>query len=175
MDFWNYIDLLMPFLIMWFTIEIAFVGGNGAYLRSFYAFSSLMLWAKLVSFLRIYQKTAYLIGMIAQVVFDMKIFLLILVLVIMGFGHAFLALSQASDNEEDFVNGNFMMAIAYSYRVSMGDFDTTVYDACIEPISAYILWILSTLITMVVMFNLLIAIISETFATYNEHFILAGT
>jgi len=67
-----------------------------------------------------------------------------------------------------------VMAIIYSYRMSIGDFDIDPYDDSVEFFSAYILFILSTLLTLIVMFNLLIAIISETFAKYNENFILAG-
>ena len=101
--------------------------------------------------------------MIIQVIVDMKTFLFVLLVVICAFASAFQAISKASP-DDDFIDGNFFMAVLYSYRMSLGDFDTDSLGTSVQPLTSYLLFILCTILSLVVMFNLLIAIISETFA-----------
>jgi hypothetical protein len=60
------------------------------------AIASLMMWFKFLYFLRIFMSTGYLIRMILTVVYDMRIFLLVLAIAILGFSDAFISLSYES-------------------------------------------------------------------------------
>ena len=56
----------------------------------------------------------------------------------------------------------------YTYLLILGDFNTDEFGA----VSVYLVWILFLTLTvfgMIVMFNLLIAIISDTFGTVNSN------
>lgn len=64
--------------------------------------------------------------MLSTVVYDMRIFLFILLIVYMGFGEAFLRLSENSENAH-FIQ-NYAYSIVYSFRLSIGDTDTDSFD-----------------------------------------------
>ncbi len=55
------------------------------------------MWLKLLSVLRIFRRTSYLIRTIVEVIFDMGIFLFVLLIVIAAFGDSFLKLSNGND------------------------------------------------------------------------------
>lgn len=62
---------------------------------------NLLVWIKLLYFLRLFKETGYLIRIIVQVIKDMKYFLLLLLLTIIAFGQAIQAISDEA--EEPFV------------------------------------------------------------------------
>ncbi len=78
-------------------------------------------------FLRLFEQTSYLIRIIINVFWDMKTFLLILLISQIGFGEAFLRLSEYSLNEGNFLS-NLATAYIYTYRVSIGENDTNAFD-----------------------------------------------
>jgi hypothetical protein len=94
----------------------------------------------------------------------MKIFLLILFIVYFGFGEAFLRLSEKSEEDFQFIE-NYAMAWVRSFS---GDLDTGVFDDVVQHITLWILWVIHGIITNIVMLNLLISIISDSFAGINE-------
>lgn len=51
----------------------------------------------------------------------------------------------------------------YTYRLILGDFDTEAFGD-VSVLLVWILFTICTLVVMIVMLNLLIAIVSETFA-----------
>lgn len=55
------------------------------------------------------------------------------------------------------------MAALYSYRMLLGDFDTTEFGDEVVPL-VWVLFLLCTIFEMIVMLNLLIAIISDTYS-----------
>ena len=64
--------------------------------------------------------------MLSTVIYDIRVFLFILIIVYVGFGEAFLRISEAS-GEGDFLP-NYAYAIIYSMRISIGDNDTDAYN-----------------------------------------------
>ena len=80
------------------------------------------MWFKFLYFLRIFKQTGYLIRMITEVIKDMKIFIFVLLIVIIGFADAFMSLSIPSDENAQFAGKTFFAAIVYSYRTALGDF-----------------------------------------------------
>ncbi len=65
----------------------------------------------------------YLIRMILGSLSDMKVFLLILFIVEIGFGEAFLRLSEVSSGKGNFLD-NYAMSFVYTFRMSLADNDT---------------------------------------------------
>ena len=57
------------------------------------AIISLMLWVKLLFFMRLFRKTGYLVYSIVTVIKDMMTFLLIFCIVMIGFVFAFISLA----------------------------------------------------------------------------------
>jgi hypothetical protein len=60
------------------------------------AISGLIMWTKMLNFLRLHEETGYLIRMIIQVIIDMKIFMLVLLVTIFAFADAFYTISRAN-------------------------------------------------------------------------------
>lgn len=78
------------------------------------AVASLMMWAKLLYFLRLFEQTGYLVRTITTVIYEMRIFLLILFIIYFGFGEAFLRLSEHSSEEAKFID-NFGDSFIYLF------------------------------------------------------------
>jgi len=125
------------------------------------------MWLKFLYFFRIFEQTSYLIRMIVEVVIDMRHFLLVLFVTIIGFGNAFLVLSLGnvgnSLEDKNVFIGTFVDSIFYSYRMALGDFATDEFGEVGVPL-VWILFIVFTVFNMIVMLNLLIAIISDSYA-----------
>jgi hypothetical protein len=169
---WNYSDLLPPILI----IIVVSLKLNTYYNNDFqpdniiytiHSLATLLMWMKLLYFLRIFRSTGYLVRTLTDVIYDMKVFLLILFIVYFGFGEAFLRLSEKSDPETQFIM-NYAYCWVYAFRLSVGDNATDTFNDTIQPVTLWILWVIAGILTNIVMLNLLISIISESFAKINE-------
>jgi hypothetical protein len=97
----------------------------------------------------------------------MKIFLMILLIMEISFGEAFLRLSEGSSDDGIFLD-NFAMSFVYSFRLSMGDTNTDNFEKVTQPVAIWILFILCGLITNVVMLNILISIIGGSYERINN-------
>ncbi len=127
---------------------------------------SLIIWLKLLYFLRIFKSTGYYIRLIVDVVVDMKYFLMLLLLTFVAFGDSFRQISSSNPDGEDFIGGTILTAIGFIYRMVLGDFDTNAFGS-VAVGYVWILFFLCTLFNMIIMLNLLIAIISDSFAEVN--------
>ncbi|CDW87954.1 wd-40 repeat protein [Stylonychia lemnae] len=170
---WNYSDISPPILvIIVISFHLRHHVDNSYELPSFiitlHSFASLLVWIKFLYFLRIFRTTGYLINMLSTVLWDMKIFLLILLIIYLGFAEAFLRLAESSEEEFNFAK-NYAYALVYAFRLSIGDTDTDLFDDNKQPITIWIIFILCALYTNIVMLNLLIAIISQSFEKINNN------
>lgn len=126
------------------------------------------MWFKFLYFFRIFEPTAYLIRMIVTVIASMQYFFLVLAVTIIGFGNAFLVIALGNtptdgDDNPRFID-NFFNSMLFSYRMVLGDFDTTQFGEVGLPL-LYFFFMTFTIFNMIVMLNLLIAIISDAYAS----------
>lgn len=174
LSFWNYLDFIPPVMLL------TFMGmANVGYFEdredqkivtveaSMQATMSLMIWLKMLYFLRIFKTTGYLIRIIIEVVVDMRHFLFILLLTFVAFGDAMYNINTSNSADNLFIEGGYTGSIAYVYRMVLGDFDTSAFGTVAVPYM-WVLFLLCTVFNMIIMLNLLIAIISESFARINE-------
>ncbi len=162
---WNYLDTLPPLLIYLLILD-NFIGMNTAYTATIMALATVMMWLKLLYFMRIFKNTGYLIRMIIEVISDMKYFLFILMVTVTAIGDAMLKIANQNKGEERFVKG-FFEAVMFTYRMILGDFDTEKFGS-VSVLMVWFLFLLCTVLNMIVMLNLLIAIISESFNEINQ-------
>lgn len=163
---WNYIDLIPPigiFVTIVLDIYDQKTGGNDALLATIIAIVSFFMWFKFLYFLRIFKNTGYLIRMIIQVCYDMRHFFLVLLITIIAFSDSFLSLSLANTSDETQFVKTLPESIVYTYRLILGDWDTENFGE-VSTLLVWTLFLLCTIFNMIVMLNLLIAIISESFA-----------
>ena len=137
--------------------------------KSIQAIITFFMWFKFLYFLRIFKNTGYLIRMIIEVCKDMMVFFIVLSVTIAAFGDAFLRISMANEDTQD-ESGNdlrfttsFVDSVIFTYRMVLGDFDTGAFGNVATGV-VMLFWFLCTVFNMIVMLNLLIAIISDSYA-----------
>ena len=131
------------------------------------AISVLVLYFKLFYFLRIFYSTAYLVRMIIEIIWDMKVFVGVLMIATAAFGNAFYILDRNLTEDENIIGKNFVDALIYSYKMGLGDFDTDNFGTRDEEV-LWIFFILNSIIVLIVLLNLLIAIMGDTFDKVQE-------
>ena len=102
---------------------------NKQILRPLASITLIILWIKLFYFLRVYDSTAQLIRLIIEIVNDMKNFMIVLFIGIIGFTGGLFIMQQSLDGKVEvggdhdrFVGENPFKAFIYTYRLTLGDF-----------------------------------------------------
>ena len=166
-SFWNMLDTFS--VIMNTTVVIMdFATASFENTNRVAAVSVLVLYFKLFYFLRIFFATAYLVRMIIEIMLDMKFFVSVLMIATLAFGNAFYILGRNSDEENGNLAGeNFVDAFIFSYRMGLGDFQTDGFATRDEEI-LWIFFVLNSLIILIILLNLVIAIMGDTFDRVQE-------
>lgn len=125
------------------------------------------MWVRLLYFFRIFRTTGYYIRMLKQVIADLRYFIFIFVLVILAFAHAYFVFLKNKSDGTPFPS--VMLSIEYVYRIALGDFETTIYGDYYTEIS-WTLFVLSTFMLQIVLINLLISIVADTFARIKSNY-----
>ncbi|CDW86317.1 wd-40 repeat protein [Stylonychia lemnae] len=177
-SFWNYSDLSPPILVtivmIFHILEVCIPDFESPIIiMTIHSFASMLVWFKFIYLLRIFQQTGYLINMLTKVAWDMRIFMLILLIFYLSFTEAFLRITEFGGEEVDFTY-NYAYALVYTFRLSIGDTDVDKFDLNDQSFTAWFLFVFCTLISNVIMLNLLIAIISKTFESVTENSNSAG-
>jgi len=95
---------------------------------------------------------------------DIGYFAFVFFIVMCGFGFAFLSLS--SNYDEPMANSP-MEALKLSYHMAIGDFDASEFDTF-----TWFCFFAATIIEIIIMMNLLIAIVGDTFQRVQNHVIV---
>jgi hypothetical protein len=185
-ELWNYSDFGAPtgIIIFIFWRRISDPTQVTAGETRLLALIFILLFMKFLYFLRIVQELGHLVHMIYMCIYDMRWFLFLMLLFVFTFTDIFFLLGayDFSDDSSRMLNAakrgddgnfnvlfnNFDRSWQFAYLASMGDWDTENYDNHASKIFLYIAQCLCTLLNFLVMLNLLIAIICETFARINE-------
>ena len=130
--------------------------------------SVLILYFKLFYFLRIFFATAYLVRMIIEIILDMKFFVTVLLIGTMAFANSFYIFGRNSSSADGNLAGTDIgQAFIFSYRIGLGDFDTSGFSTRDQEV-LWTVFFLNTLIIQVVLLNLIIAIMGDTFDRVQE-------
>ena len=171
-DFWNLNDLAYLTL----NIIVVFSNLNNLmdifYQRVLAAWSAIGLWMKVLDWLRLFDATAFFISLYEQTIRAIASFMLIMLTWWMTFGTAFyiINLSRAPGSAADMVPqiSNFWAFDSFEmqYEMSMGEVNTASFtrEDGGSPAVAYSLYLGSTFLVQLVFLNMLIAIMSDTFA-----------
>jgi hypothetical protein len=121
---WNYIDFIPPVLMIIYTINVlidtnqVFVAqlAEFIYLKTIITF---LMWIKLLYFMRIFEPFAYLIRMVVLVIYDMKVFLFILLTILLAFADSFYGIGRSY--EEFGQLRTFWDSFIYTFAMTLGD------------------------------------------------------
>ena len=170
-DFWNFSDLFSYSLCLIVVICDRVPGIPSSVNRPIASICLIILWIKLFYFLRVFESTSRLIRMIIEIVNDMKNFLMVLGIGIIGFSGGFYILQQGLTEEADGTPGNVFMSIIYTYRLAQGDFQLDFFNSLnsTDYFIAWFLFVIGSLFLVIVLLNLLIAIMGDTFSRVLEN------
>ena len=96
----------------------------------------------------------------------MKVFLVILFCSILAFSGTFFILAQNNEGDDIFVQ-TYIESILQMFQLMLGDFDTEKFGKTGYAV-VYLMFAVAAIFLIVVMLNLLIAIISDTFANVQS-------
>jgi hypothetical protein len=125
-DVWNIVDLTSySFNIV--GVMVRLLNEKDTNLSSIaFAVSSLLMWLKILYFLRAFKSTGPLVSMILQILFESRFFLLILCISLFGFAQAFLVMG---------LYGTVGTALLQVFVMMLGDFDLDFAKSANESIT----------------------------------------
>jgi Ion transport protein len=136
------------------------------------AIAAVLLWFKLLHYMRPYKATGVLVSMIFKILMKIRAFMLVLAVVVVGFATAFysvLSTDKASSSIDSTLKYNTVdAALRTSFAYMLGTYELAVLDAGPSDVMLSILWAVFSVIVSILLLNLLIAIISNNFEKLYE-------
>lgn len=102
--------------------------------------------------------------MVLAIAYDIKVFLLIMVMALLGFSQGFWLISH---RDPSLPFGTISQAMLSSFNYMMGDFDTQ-FEGSVSPTLSTFLVLVFVVFMIILMLNLLIALMGNTFAIVSE-------
>ena len=139
------------------------------------AVAVILSWFKAFYWLRLFEQTSLFVRMIVETLYDIRIFLILFILILMTFGNALLVLNQGRGAAEplykDYFDIDFLNVILNQYELALGEFDTEERFRLSSEGGDEFTWVLfcaATMITQITFLNMLIAIMGDTFERVTE-------
>jgi WD40 repeat protein len=139
--------------------------------KSVLAVASLLMvssWLKLLFFLRAFRTTGPLVKMLIQITADMANFLVVLFLIVVGFSVAF----YIEMNHHDDYKGTRVLLTMFTMLLGgfelKNDDDEYFYDSAPHPALVYFLFITYMVLCAIILLNLLIALMSDSYECVQQ-------
>ena len=166
--FWNVTDVSSTLMVITFCIcdmaKIDYASG-----RVIASIAVLLLWAKLFYFLRIFAPTAAFIRMITEIIKEMSTFTLIFFLSIIAIGNSLFLVDGGYFVKRDRIAGDgIIMTIINTYTTGLGSFNTENFSGNKFTTLYWIFFMMTTVLIQIVLLNLLIALMGDTFDKVQE-------
>mmetsp|Transcript_33818 Transcript_33818/g.32924 ORF Transcript_33818/g.32924 Transcript_33818/m.32924 type:complete len:191 (+) Transcript_33818:1407-1979(+) len=136
-------------------------------IRILYSLACILIWFRLLYFFRIFRGTGYYIRMVIEVIIDLGNFMIIFVIVVVAFGHSYLILER--NNSTGPLISGMWNSVILSYMMPMGEYPTDSFGDFQNWLS-WVYFFLATFLLNIMMLNLLISIISDTFARIKAQY-----
>lgn len=138
-DVWNIVDLTSySFNILGVVIRLLNEKDTNLSKIAF-AVSSVLMWLKLLYYLRAFKSTGPLVSMILQILFESRFFLFILCIALFGFAQAFLVMG---------LYGTVGMALLQVFVMMLGDFSLDFQDTSNESITTCFFVLFMVIVTV---------------------------
>jgi len=167
--FTSWMDLIIILAVFYICQQLLFEL-NQTFLRCVEAVLIVFIWFKSIYFLRLIDEIAPLVDMISIIINDIKYFVAIFIIAIIAFSQGFMLIGKNQIQEGyDPPYANIVGAIEHVYLSSLGEFDTEAYteSEMMTPI-LFILFLGLSFYMQIVLLNMLIAIMGDTFNRINE-------
>jgi len=140
-----------------------------------------MLWIKMFYWMRLFKSTAHFVTLIFETIYDIKVFLIMLFIILSGFTNFFYIInknaedyniSHPDDPKIDYVShhtdNEFVNSALQVYMLAMGEFYFESFYGSPDMTILWVMWLLGSFILLIVFMNMLIAIMGETFGRVQE-------
>jgi WD40 repeat protein len=161
-ELWNYIDLVRSSLCFLYVYGFSFWGQTDEYTVDFLSLLSLFSWVRGITYFRLFKGTRYFINLLLAVFEDMGSFLVLLIYSTMSY--VFIRMIYDKDPEHGFADH-----LRDSFVLNFGDLGEGVST---DPI-VWIVMTLMMLINPIIMLNLLISILSDTYSRVQTNSAIA--
>ncbi|GMH91456.1 hypothetical protein TrVE_jg11539 [Triparma verrucosa] len=174
-DIWNALDVFSAVMMTTFVFLLEYDTSTDTYIFVGVA-GTILLMLKSLSFLRGFESTGWLITVLTQNVADVRPFLIVMLVIILGSSVAFnLLLSHATDEEDNKPYEGAWTSFFTVFLMSvLGDFDTQVFEqAGMHPsefskLVCQLVFLFVVMFVTVVALNALIALLGDSYAKVSE-------
>lgn len=154
---------MCPLSLITFSLLFEYITSDYPHIeRAMNSISLFLLWIKFLYFLRMYRQSSKFISMIVAVIGDMKVFLAVFLVSLVTFSQSMYIISNNNDLDHRFIS-NIWDSLLFTYNISLGSWDVGGLGEKNQWI-IMTLFLLSTLFLCIIMLNLIIAVISDTYA-----------
>jgi hypothetical protein len=165
-DAWNQIDLVMIFSVYIASFSHLFSLEENHVARCFLALANILVWFKMMYFARSNADAGPLIAMIVQITKDIKPFLVVLCTILFGYAFSFWIMTYNVNADNSFATIGGTLINSFSFM--LGGFDPEAFvDTPVESFTLA-LAVAFMLIVSIVLLNLLIAIMGNSYSTVQE-------
>lgn len=120
-------------------------------------------------FMRIILSFSYIVTMITNVVYDLRVFLTFYGILMLSFSMVFNIIGR-NESDEYKVVGSVMGNLLYTIRLSLGDFDFDVLNnlSAKQHIMFWVIWILMVLFSSLIFLNFIIAEVGSSYQNIKD-------
>ena len=147
---WNYLDTARTIFLCMFAYE--FQSGNYS---STLIILHMLSWTRGISYFRVVSHTRYMINLITEVLKDVFPFLIISAYSTIAFGYILMLMAYSTED--------FFSFFTVSYFINLGNFSIPTYNSI-----QWTCFLIATVINPIVMMNLIIAIMGDTYDRVQE-------
>jgi len=130
---------------------------------------TLVIWFRSIYFLRLIEQLSPFVDMIVIIINDIKFFMVIFLIMILAFVESFMLIGRNLSElgiESDFAN--IYDSMEHVYKASLGEFNTDSYQDNEMSTILFTLFLGLSFFMQILLLNMLIAIMSDTFNRINE-------
>eukprot|EP00192_Tetraselmis_astigmatica_P001734 CAMPEP_0117676888 /NCGR_PEP_ID=MMETSP0804-20121206/16449_1 /TAXON_ID=1074897 /ORGANISM="Tetraselmis astigmatica, Strain CCMP880" /LENGTH=2014 /DNA_ID=CAMNT_0005486129 /DNA_START=659 /DNA_END=6704 /DNA_ORIENTATION=- len=168
---WNVVDATS--LALWMAlVPMFFIQVDPVWLNPIVAINAILMWSKLLYFALAFESTSALVRMVLEIFYDMRHFLLLLVTVMIGFGCAFFVMFSGYDPVDEEIGDNLFSNPAVTmftmFAMMLGLLEPWVLYDSPMPAAAVAMFVVYEVAVVIVLLNLLIAIMGDSFDKVRE-------
>lgn len=170
---WNVFEFIMyasiTFIIPIFQIQYYFQNSDNSVLtynpmfKSCVSLTVCLIWWKLLYYFLPYKSTGPLIILIFEILKDIRFFVVVVIMILIGFGTMFFVLFSDEEESENAELDTYIKSIVTTFGMMLGQFESGYFVNTNVPAVSTVVLMLYLFIMMIVMINLLIAIMGDSF------------
>ncbi|CAG9312019.1 unnamed protein product [Blepharisma stoltei] len=159
-DIWNFFDMTRCSFVILYAVLVWVIGINEL-TNYFLSWITLISWIRGVAFFRFFERTRYMVRLLREVLSDIESFFFLLFYSTFGFGVVFMAVQNNPEK-------SFFSVLSWSYLIDLSSIEIESYD-----ISDYAVFLFASVVNLIIMMNILISVIGDTYDRVQEGIIVA--